>query len=91
LSSLSSDWISRSNPLSSPRGAAEGNPIFDLRLDRAPPAALQSKNNSRGEKAKADRNADQCQREIEAGFPGSRIDEVEVVQKHDMSLFFRLP
>ena len=61
--------------------------IFDLRLDRAPPAAQQSKHDRRGEKAKADRNSDQRQGEIEAGFPSPVVDKIEVMQKYDMSLF----
>src|SRR4029079_779789 len=66
------------------RGQSE---IFDLRLDRAPPAAQPSKHDRRGEKAKAHGNADQRQGEVEAGFPSPVVDKIEVMQKYDMSLF----
>ena len=60
--------------------------VLDLRLDRAPPAAEEAKDNRRGEQAQAGGDADQRQREIEPGLPGSRIDEGEVVQQYDASL-----
>ena len=44
--------------------------IFDLRLDRAPPASQQSKDDRRGEKAKADRDSDQREGKVKRGLPG---------------------